>query len=159
MAVTRPTPKDIGNYEAKLIGPFTQRQTLCLGAGIVPSVIACFIMKNLGFDIYAMMIVVITIMVIPCFLAFGKRFTYGQDPEDFIKDYYYYHIQSSQIRYYEAESFDDKVYEQLLKTRDKAVTKNKKKERTPEPGRYVKYLNKDKYRSYLHRKDKKYNEL
>lgn len=159
MAVTRPTPKDIGNYEAKLIGPFTQRQTVCLGAGIIPSVIICWILKTVGADTYLMIMLVMTIMIIPCFLAFGKKFTYGQNPEDFIKDYYYYHMASSQVRFYEVESYDDVIYEKILKERKKSVTKNVAKEKEIEPGRESKFLNKDKYRSYRHKKDRNYNEL
>ena len=152
MAVTRPTPKDIGSYEAKLIGPFTQRQVVCLGAGIIPSVIACWALKVIGVDAYLMIVVVVTIMLIPCILAFGKKFTYGQNPEDFFKDYLYYHVKCSQVRLFEVESFDDVVYQKPL------VDKNNEGKEI-EKGRYEKYLNKDKYRSYIHKKDRRYNEL
>ena len=159
MAVSRPTPRDIGSYEAKLMGPFTQRQCICLAAGIVPSVLVCWVLKTLGSGMYIMVATVMTIMLIPCCLAFGKKFTYGQNPEDFFKDYLYYHVQCSRVRYYEVDSFDDVAYRKVLKEREKNITKNKKKEREPDPGRETKYINKDKFRTYYHKKDKDYNEL
>jgi len=109
MAVTKPTPKDVGSYEAKLLGPFTQRQTICLAIGIIPCVLVSAILNAVGVDGYAIAAVCIFIMVLPCFFAFGSKICYGTRPEDFVIEYYRYHIKSRSVRLYETNTLDDKL--------------------------------------------------
>ena len=109
MAISKPTPKDIGTYESKLIGPFTQRQSVCIAAGLIPSFIIGSFLNGLGFDGYVIACSIIVIMIIPCFLAFGSVLCHGMKPEDFVLEYYYYHIKSKNVRLYETETLDDKI--------------------------------------------------
>ncbi len=164
MAVSRPTPKDIGNYEAKLIGPFTQRQTVCLAIGIVPSVIVAFALKAIGMDPYLIVGFVIAIMAIPCFLAFGQKFTYGMKPEDFVISYYQYNILSSRIRLYKTVTMDDKLEEEkrlaeekLQKKRGKKKPKkeDKKKNANSKNAMGTRFLS-PKYTAYTHKSSKQY---
>ena len=46
MAVTRRTLKDVGSYEAKFIGPFTIRQSVCLGIGVIPAAFVDYLLYN-----------------------------------------------------------------------------------------------------------------
>ena len=109
MAITKPTPKDVGTYESKLVGPFTQRQVICLSIGAVPAVIIASFLGALGMDGYTIAAVCIIFMIIPGFLAFGSNFCYGMKPEDFIIEYYTYHIKSKNVRLYETNTLDDKL--------------------------------------------------
>ncbi len=138
MAVTKHTPKDVGSYESKLIGPFTQRQSLCLGIGAVPAVFAATLLGTLGMDGYSIAAVCVIIMIIPGFLAFGSKLCYGMKPEDFLIEYYTYHIKSKNVRLYETKTLDDKLdvirkkeqkeEAQKLGIEEKKPKKNKKKE-------------------------------
>lgn len=128
MAVSRHTEKDIGNYEAKLIGPFTSRQCIFLAIGIVPSVLACFIIHGVTNDPYAMFFVVALLMTPACFFAFGQKICHGMKPENFLVEYYYYHIKCAKKRLYRTETLDDiietkKQKELLRKTTDKKKQK------------------------------------
>jgi len=107
MAISRKTQKDIGNYEAKLLGPFTTRQCIFLAIGIVPTFLIDYILYTIGVDMYTLFGISFIIMAVPCFFAFGSSLTYDMKPEDFIKDYYHYHILAPRIRKYETETLDD----------------------------------------------------
>ena len=133
MSISKPTPKDIGNYEAKLIGPFTQRQSVFLGIGAIPAVAASALMKSLNADGYAILGVVMLIMIIPAFLAFGEKLTHGMKPEDFIIGYYQYHIASPGIRLYKTETIDDKLDYERKKTLEHEEIKNGTKSRKKDP--------------------------
>lgn len=133
MAVTRKTQKDIGNYEAKLIGPFTTRQCILLGIGAVPTIIACVIINRLSSDPYAMIGGCI-FMIIPGFFAFGKNLCYQMNPEDFIAGYYYYHIKCPNRRLYKTKTLDDEIEENKYKEELKsynALSKAEKKKTSP----------------------------
>ncbi len=164
MAVTRPTPKDIGNYEAKLIGPFTQRQTICLAAGAVPSVAIAFAMKAVNTDVYVILAVVFLIMALPCFLAFGQKLTYGMKPEDFAISFYQYSIISPGVRVYKTVTLDDRLAEkkkadqqkQMMrgkKSRKKMEAEKKKEEEMRKKAEGTRYLS-PKYKPYPHRVSK-----
>lgn len=109
MAISKPTPKDVGSYEAKLLGPFTQRQVVCLSIGAVPAVLIASILGAIGIDGYSIVVVCIMLMIIPGFLAFGSTLCYGMKPEDFVIEYYQYHLKSRKVRLYETVSLDDKI--------------------------------------------------
>lgn len=107
MAISRHTQKDIGNYEAKLIGPFTTRQIIFLAIGLVPTFLVDYVLYTLGVDTYTIFGITLVIMIVPCFFAFGSKLTYDMKPEDFLKDYYTYHILAPRIRKYQTETLDD----------------------------------------------------
>lgn len=108
MAVSRKTQKDIGKYEAKLIGPFTTRQVICIAIGMVPTVLIDYLLYRLGsVDVYSLFGIALVLMVIPCFFGFGQKICHGQKPEDYIRDYYFYHILAPKIRLHKVETYDD----------------------------------------------------
>jgi len=107
MAVSRHTQKDIGNYEAKLLGPFTTRQCIFLGIGIIPTAIIGYVLMTAGVDFMTVFGLAIFIMAVPCFFAFGSSLTYDMKPEDYVKDYYKYHILAPRRRLYKTETLDD----------------------------------------------------
>ncbi len=129
--ITRQTQKDIGNYEAKLIGPFTTRQAALIGIGIIPTAIAIMIARAIGVtDIFAMLVIAFTFMAIPGFFAFGKKFCHDMKPENFLVDYYFYHYKSPKERLYKTKTFDDELWNKEHKT---VETKSKKSEPTKKP--------------------------
>lgn len=109
MAISKPTPKDVGNYEAKFVGPFTKRQLYCIIAGVVPCFIIANVLKGIGADGYTIAAICMMLMLIPGFFAFGQNICYGMKPEDFLIEYYQYRIKSKKVRLYETNSFDDKL--------------------------------------------------
>lgn len=118
MAVTRKTPKNIGNYRAKLIGPFSARQCVLIGMGLIPSVFAAYIcLSTLQLDATTTFMIVLIIMSPFCVLAFFNP--YGMKPEDFIIDYYFYHIMSNNLRLYQTETMIDQ-----LSKKDKGLQKS-----------------------------------
>ena len=50
MAVTRRTQKDVGRFEAKLIGPFTTHQTIFLAIGAVLCLFIKLLCSGIGLD-------------------------------------------------------------------------------------------------------------
>lgn len=128
MAVSRRTQRDIGNYEAKLIGPFTTRQIVFLAVGMVPAFFIDYILYTLSVDIYSIFAVTFLIMAVPGFFAFGSSLTYDMKPELFLKDYYLYHILAPKKRLYKTETLDD-ILEREENKKQKA---DKKQTKTPE---------------------------
>lgn len=102
MAVSRKTQKDVGNYEAKFIGPFTARETGFLGIGAVISAVIGVLMEVMGFDYITIAMVVLVIM--SPFVWLAKANPYGMKAEVFLKEYYLYHILSPNNRPYKTET-------------------------------------------------------
>ena len=125
--VTRKTQKDIGNYQSKLIGPFTTRQTAILGIGIVPTALAIFIAKGLGAGVETLIVVAMVFAFIPGFLAFGQKFCHDMKPEDFVVNYYYYHYKCPRIRLYKTKTLDDILWEKEHRSEMMADTSKKSK--------------------------------
>lgn len=168
MAEHRKTQKSIGNYDAKFFGPFTMRQSICIGVGLVPSAIVGYTELKSGLDVGIIFVTIAAIMAIPLFLAFGDKITYGMKPEEFAKQYYIYRIQAPKIRLYKTQTYDDVLWAQKQKEEAKAQTsgKNKtktspkedadestqdKKNNTGKPGPPT-----SKFRIYEHKKNKEY---
>ncbi len=161
MSISKPTPKDIGNYEAKFLGPFTMRQTVCLGIGVIPSVAVSALLKSVNADGYTIIFAVILIMAIPAFLAFGEKITHGMKPEDFVLGYYQYKIVSPGIRLYKSETIDDKLEDERIEAVKKEEAKNgsKGRKKDSDSKEYRKSPSGDrflspKYRAYTHVKNK-----
>ena len=136
MAISKPTPKDVGTYEAKLMGPFTKRQVVCIGIGIVPTVLVASLLSALAIDGYTIAGVAMMFMVIPCFFAFGSVLCYGQKPEDFLIEYYQYHLKSKKVRLYATDTLDDKldiVRKKELKKQAEEMELDPKQKKPKEP--------------------------
>lgn len=135
--IMRKAQKDIGDHESKLIGPFTSRQVALLGAGIVPTVAAIFILRGLGADMSVMVMFAMFFMAGPCFLAFGKKMCYGMKPEDFVADYIFYHFKCPRERFYKTETLDDTLEKKKKKEEnpEEKQSKSKKKAETPKPAK------------------------
>ena len=134
MAVTRKTQKDVGNYESKLVGPFTTRQAVFLGIGAVIDILLGVTMEATGFDGTAIACVCIVI-IIPFFLL-GTVHPYGMKAEQFLIQYYIYHIAAPRIRKYETETgldlMDYKPEHPEEETEKKATKKHKKDPEYPD---------------------------
>lgn len=108
MAVMRTTLKDVGSYEAKLLGPFTTRQSICLGAGAIPSVALDYIAYNITSDATLLFVITMVIMAPFIFLGFGSKFCHDMKPEDFVRDYIKYKVMAPPVRLYASETYYDK---------------------------------------------------
>lgn len=114
MAISRKTQKDIGTYEAKLMGPFTARQCAILGIGAVPTIFFYFIIYGITNNFF-MGAVAIIFMLPAAFIAFGKSLCYGLNPEEYFVEWYFYHVKSPNKRVYKVETVDDKLYNEHIK--------------------------------------------
>lgn len=119
MAVTRRTLKDVGSYEAKFIGPFTARQSICLGIGVIPAAFVDYLLYNVTREASLIFVVTVIIMAPAIFMAFGSKVCHDMKPEDFVKDYIKYKIMAPPIRLYETRTRDDEIWEEELKRRKK----------------------------------------
>lgn len=123
MALSRKTQKDVGKYQAKLVGPFTVRQSIFVG---IAAVIA-MILWNMS-DMFQMSMdsKIMTILVVAAPVALlGFLNPYGMTCLEFIKQYYEYHILSSKKRIYQTITDDEKIIAQQEK-QTQSSTKNKK---------------------------------
>ena len=123
MALSRKTQKDVGKYQAKLVGPFTVRQSIFVG---IAAVIA-MILWNMS-DMFQMSMdsKIMTILVVAAPIALlGFLNPYGMTCLEFIKQYYEYHILSSKKRIYQTITDDEKIIAQQEK-QTQSSTKNKK---------------------------------
>jgi hypothetical protein len=102
MAVTRKTQKDVGNFESKLIGPFTTRQTIFIGIGGVIDVVIGLTMESAGVDFAT--IAAVCIVIIAPFVWLGYAHPYGMKAEEFLLEYYIYHMAAPKIRKYKTET-------------------------------------------------------
>lgn len=131
MAVARKTQKDIGNHEAKFIGPLTIRQTAAIGLGAIPTVFIYFILYNIT-NSFTVSCAALIFMIPSAFIAFGKDLCYGLNPEDYLIEYYFYHIKSPNRRVYKTVTVDDRLYDakikELKKEKAKQDAKKKRKE-------------------------------
>ena len=137
MAVTRRTQKDIGSYEPKFIGPLTLRQSIAVGIGVILCVFACYLLKDFGMDMTTMFFICFIIMA--PFVIFGFVKPYGMKAEEFVKEYYEYHIRRPNIRKYETVT-DLDTFEWKEPENPDGEIKNKKQ------------------KPYVHKKDKDYPE-
>ncbi len=162
MAITKPTPKDVGNYEAKMMGPFTQRQVICVAAGALPSVFIGTAMSTSGISADIIIFTCMLLMIGPCFLAFGSVLCYGMKPEDFAIEYLQYHKKSKNIRLYETCTMDDKL--DIVRRKEKEMEAKKlgiEEEKAPKKKKKDVPVTKTKYKdsrftSYGHVDSKEY---
>ena len=158
MAVTRTTLKDVGSYEAKFLGPFTIRQSVCLGACAVPAVFIDYLLFNITRDAFVIAFITFIIMAPGVFLAYGSKFCHDMKPEDFIRDYLKYKIMAPPIRLYETKTRDDLIWEEEMKNRKKEEAKtpdpkDKKKKKTKEADATYKIGSRE-FTKYPHKESK-----
>lgn len=123
MAVSRKTQKDVGKYQAKLVGPLTLRQTIFVGIACIVAII----LWNIA-DVFQMNSTDKTGMVIivaaPIALL-GMLNPYGMTCLEFIRQYYEYHILSSKKREYKTVTDDELI---KLPSEKQEMDGNKKKQ-------------------------------
>lgn len=157
MAVHRKTQKSIGNYDAKFLGPFTARQSLWMGIGLVPSVFIGYNEYLVGLDLGIILITVAVIMAVPLFMAFGEKVTYGMKPEDFARQYYRYRILAPKVRVSKTETYDDVIYEKKQKEEAAATESGTKKTSKSKETNVVR--TKNGFKEYAHKISKDYPEF
>lgn len=100
-----PVPKEIRQYETKLVGPFTARQTVCLVIGALLSGGLALLLKY-GFNMAVTWEYFIPIIVI-C-MAFTAK-PYGQKFEDYALDFIIDNFISPPKRKYATENYYQKI--------------------------------------------------
>lgn len=72
MAVSRRTQKDVGKFEAKLIGPFTAHQCVFVGIGGVLALLLKFLGDALGLPTEVTIVLIVMVAGFCAFLGFKK---------------------------------------------------------------------------------------
>ena len=123
MAIEKEIPKDIRQYEPKLIGPFTTRQVLCLIPALGLGVALFVILKNVfSTDIR---LFIITFVAIPFFLL-GWYKPYNMPFEKFVRTVFISTILSPLYRKYKTERIDTEASSEDQKSKKKKSWKKKK---------------------------------
>lgn len=123
--VTRHTQKDVGHFESKLVGPFTTRQTIFIGAAAAVDIIVFNILKVTGIDT-SNLITICGLIAVP-FILFAYVKPYGMKMEEFLEQYYIYKIQAPSIRYAETHTWLDDQKNKLSPKEQKELERHKKK--------------------------------
>lgn len=123
--VSRHTQKDVGKFESKLIGPFTSRQVVFVGAAVVIDILLFNILKAVGVDSSGC-IGACALVSIP-FILCGYVKPYGMKMEEFLYQYYIYKVCAPSIRKYETHTWLDDHQEKLSPKEQKEQEKKKKK--------------------------------
>lgn len=106
-SISRKTQKDVGKYQAKLIGPFTVRQSIYVG---IASIITIILWNILDAFQIAMEEKVVTIIIMAAPVALlGFLNPYGNTCLEFLKQYYEYHILSSKKRIFQTVTDDERL--------------------------------------------------
>ena len=122
-------PKDIRQYEAKLIGPFTPRQT----AFFVPGCICAIVVYKLVSNIAPMDVAAFSCMVtVVPFVLFGWVKIYGMPLEDFIKSAFVSNVLSPTKRKYKTENTFEVCFEEF-EEKQKPIKKEKKIKKAKNP--------------------------
>lgn len=98
--------KEIGEYEAKIIGPFTMRQCICLGIGLpVCYYIFKFLTPILTIDVAGLFCTIPGVIA----YAFGWARPYGMKMEEFIHSVFVNRVLAPSIRKYKTENTVSKI--------------------------------------------------
>lgn len=107
MAVSRKTQKDVGKYQAKLVGPLNVRQTIFTG---IAAIFAIIVWNIAGMFQMAATDKIVTVIIVAVPIALlGSLNPYGMTCTEFLKQYYEYHILSTKIRKYETVTADETI--------------------------------------------------
>lgn len=123
--VSRKTQKDVGKFKAKLVGPFTARQTVFFGIGAVVDILVSSAMHGAGFDIN--IIAAVCICIIAPFVLFGTVEPYGMTCEKFLYQFYIYHIAAPAVRKYCTHTALDDIETEIFPEDKKKMNAKKKK--------------------------------
>jgi hypothetical protein len=127
MAVSRKTQKDIGNFEAKLIGPFTTRQTYLVGTAAAICVMLYTFLSSIGASlvvrVVACLIVAVPFITVACITLYDMKL------DVFLKEYYEYHIKSPDVRLYQIQTPIDQMTD-IVMTQESDGKKMKKAKKT-----------------------------
>lgn len=126
MAVSRRTQKDVGNFEAKFIGPFTKNQAIFTGIAIVLSLFMKFLMDAIGAPT-EVMVVGIAIVAAPCAILGFKKFN-GMPAMDYFKLWLDARIFNPTKRLYKSETDLDRA---MKKEETEKKLKEQKHEHKP----------------------------
>ena len=122
MAISRKTQKDVGRYQAKLVGPFTVKQSIFVGIAALVAMIVYKICDAIG--VSSQEKITITLIVCIPIVLLGFLNPYGMSCMEFIRQYYEYHIRSSKIRPYVTVTEDELLQ---ITEKNKPDEKGKKK--------------------------------
>jgi len=137
--VMRKTQKDVGNFESKLVGPFTARQFIFIGIGTALDVLIYMFLSALNMDINS--IIPFCFFAMVPFIALAYIKPYGMKFEEFVYEYYIYHIVAPPVRRYETHTALDDYKENLSPKEKKEREKFEKKMKThKECKEYPSYL-------------------
>lgn len=114
-------PKDIKDYEPKLIGPFTTRQTICFAAIVLIMVVGYNVLK-LFFDNGLKVIIPLVVSAIP--MAIGWYKPYGMRFEKYALSQFQTVILPPKKRLYKV----DNIYDQFDKIIEKEEAEKAKQE-------------------------------
>lgn len=112
MAIEIRIPKEINRYEAKFIGPFTLRQSVCLAVALPACVVLYNVLKP-----YALFETIGVVCMIPAIIAFlfGWFKPYGMKFEAFLQYVFISAFVAPSKRKYCTENFYAGIVEQLRK--------------------------------------------
>lgn len=118
MAIEIEIPKDITKYEAKLIGPLTTRQTVCVIPGVGLGVLGYNVFQSFATDEASLFV---GILFAAPFLLCGWYKPYGIPLEKFIKTVFVSLVRAPKHRKYITHN----VYDEITKI-DDTIKKEKK---------------------------------
>ena len=122
MAVEREIPKDINKYEAKFVGPFTARQTVCIVPAVVLGVGAGLLFKDL---LPRDACIVIGVLLASPWLLCGWVKLGGLPFEKFIQTAFISTVLAPKHRVYKTEN----IYEKAFKDKELPTKIKKQKEK------------------------------
>ena len=108
--VTRQTQKDVGAAEPKLIGPFTMRQCIFIGIGVFIGFVIYTLMGAVNADTFTRFLVLLPFAGAVISLGFIRP--YGMLPEDYLLQYYAYHMLAPQVRLHSVKTAADIFFEE-----------------------------------------------
>ena len=117
-------PKDIKDYEPKLIGPLTARQTVCAGAMLVITLVGYNVLK-MFFDNSLKIVIPLVICLIPILIGWYKP--YGMRFEKYAISQFYTVILPPKKRLYKVENLYDQ-FDKEIEKEEKVVIEQEKKE-------------------------------
>lgn len=96
-------PRDIREYDSKLVGPFTTRQTVCLVVGGIAAFVTYKLLGNTAFIGSDVRLFVSGLIALPALLL-GWLKPYGMKLEDFLKSVLVSNFFSPKKRLYKTEN-------------------------------------------------------
>lgn len=124
-------PKDIEQYQATLVGPFTTRQVICIAVAAVCEFIYYTIIQATGAALATDTLIGIGSVIAIPFLLFAIWKPYGMKPETYIWYFLIPYLIGNKDRPYAIENTFSLLFPQEEETADK----NTKKKQTAKPGR------------------------